>query len=401
MPPAPRLFFSCVEPSADLHASHALAALAAMAPGLRADASGGDFLRRAGANVVIDMRGHAVMGLVEVARHIRFFREAMARTVEYLARERPDAVVLVDAPAYHMRLGAALRRRFPDLPILYYIAPKAWAWKAGRTKKLARFVTRLLCIFPFEEAWFGARGVSAVYVGNPTLDELRPIIARRESRVAGIPRDTRANAQGGPWAGADARTVAVFPGSRAGEVRRMWPLFAETLERLRARFDDLAFTVALAPGVEATMLRALAPLPERTAFVPPGESMSLLSSASFALAKSGTTTLEAALMGVPMVAAYRMHPLTAVAARAVVGRRSRFFTLPNILAGRAIVPEFFQGHATAERLADEAAALLGDPARYRQMQRDLLALRATFGDAPAGERTAAEILAVLGWTPPE
>jgi len=391
------LFFSCVEPSADLHASHVVRAVEGLAPGVRVKAAGGVFLARAGAEVIIDMRGQAVMGLVEVVRHLGFFRQAIRRTLAWVARNRPDAVVLVDAPGYHMRLGLALRRRFPRLPILYFIAPKAWAWQPGRARTLARFVTRLLCIFPFEEEWFGARGLPALYVGNPTLDELRPIIARREARLAAArssPGDeTRVM---GAWPADGLRTVAVFPGSRAAEVRRLWPVFAPALAELRNRLGPLAFSVALAPGVEPTALRALAPIPERTAFVAPGESQAMLSQASFAMAKSGTTTLEAALLGVPMVVAYRMHPITALLARFLVGRHLGWFSLPNILAGRSVVPELFQSEVTAENLRRESEAILGDSARYRRMQRDLVALRGGFGDKPAGERAAEAILSLAG-----
>ena len=385
------IFISTVEASADLHAGHAVRSLARLAPGLAVRAVGGDRLRAAGAEVVLETQGRAAMGFTEVVRHLNFYRDLARRTGDEIARTRPAAVVLVDAGGYHLRLAGRLRARFPDLPILQYIAPKLWAWHESRIKALRRRIRETLCIFPFEEAWFRERGVAARYVGNPTFDQLRPHWERRMEwlRAGGRPGKGMFFS---PWHTGLERTVAVFPGSRPQEIRRMWRCFSETIRLLQNQFDDLLFTVALAPGVDAHDLRRCAPIPGRTAFVEAEWSQRLLSGSVFALAKSGTTTLEAALLAVPMVVAYRAHAATAWLLRRTSLRELRHLSLPNILAGREVVPELLQERATPEALAGAAAPALGDSETYARIVRDLTGLRASFDGEPAGDRAARAIL---------
>ncbi|MCC8190596.1 MAG: lipid-A-disaccharide synthase [Planctomycetes bacterium] len=382
----PRIFLSTTEASAERHASHLVAALRHAAPEIRIDAAGGDVMAQAGAEVAVDTSGRSVMGFWEVFSHLAFYKRAGETILATLQRTRPDALVLVDAPSFHLRVAQRARARWPDLPILYYIAPKAWAWKERRVKNLRRDVTRTLCIFPFEVPFFRERGVDAVYVGNPTLDQLRAVDGKDMSKVLHVENIYRHSHP-------DKGVLAVFPGSRTSELKYLWPTMVHTIALLRRRFPDLKAAVALAPGWTSAKLAAIAPLPDNTMFIP-GESQALLAAASVVLAKSGTTTLEAALLGKPMVVCYAGHATSYHIAKMFV--KLPYISLPNILAGKKLVKEFIQHEATPENLAGEIGLLLSDHRYYRKMRASLLALKDTLGDEHAAARAAREVLAFCG-----
>jgi lipid-A-disaccharide synthase len=370
----PKIFISTAEISAERHAAHLVRALPRDRPGCAVSAAGGALLREAGADIAVDMTGQAVMGFWEALRHLSFYKRAEESILARLEEERHAALVLLDAPSFHLHLARKVRARWPDLPILYYIAPKLWAWKEWRVRNLRRDITRTLCIFPFEVEFFRSRGVDAVFVGNPTLDQLRGVADTGDSDA--------------PERG----LLAVFPGSRNSEIKYLWPVMTGAIALLRARFPELGVAVALAPGWSRERLAEHAPLPDGIAFVE-GDSQKLLASASVVLAKSGTTTLEAALLGKPMAVTYMGHPASFLIAKLFV--KLRHASLPNILSGKCLVNEYLQGDATPEKLAGEIGRLLTDREYYGRMRADLLALRDTLGDEFAATRAAREILSFI------
>ncbi|MCD8140949.1 MAG: lipid-A-disaccharide synthase [Planctomycetaceae bacterium] len=379
----PRIFVSTAEVSAERHASHLVRAFLEENPGSEVNAAGGDLLAGAGASLAVNMTGQAVMGFWEALGHLSFYKRAAESILACLARERHDALVVVDAPSFHLHLARKVHKRWPDLPILYYIAPKLWAWKEWRVKNLRRDITRTMCIFPFEEKFFHDRGVDAVFVGNPTLDQLRRIDGGGMTRVLKV-EDVRRHSDPGRG------VMAVFPGSRTQEIRYLWPVMVETMALVRARFPELKIAVALAPGWSKDKLAEYAPLPEAVSFIH-GESQELLAAASVVLAKSGTTTLEAALLGVPMAVCYAGHAASFYIAKMFV--KLPYVSLPNILAGKRLVQEFLQKDATAENLAGEIIRLLGDHRYYRKMRSKLRDLRRSLGDEFAAVRAAREVAA--------
>ncbi len=377
----PRVFISTAEVSAERHASHLARALRDLIPDLEVNAAGGDMLAAAGADLAVNMTGRGVMGFWEALSQLAFYKRAEDAILRRLAERPHDALVLVDAPSFHLHLAKKVRDRWPGLPILYYIAPKLWAWKEWRVKNLRRDVTRTMCIFPFEVEFFRERGVDAVYVGNPTLDQLREVDGRKMTRVLRV-EDIRRHSE--PERGA----LAVFPGSRSSEVKYLWPVMVETVAELRRRVPDLKVAVAVAPGWSRERLEAHGPAPDGVSFIP-GESQELLAASSVVLAKSGTTTLEAALLGKPMAVCYAGHAASYYIARMFV--KLPYVSLPNILAGKKIVKEFIQHEATAKNLAGEIGRLLADHRYYRLMRAKLLALRDTLGRERAATRAAAEV----------
>jgi lipid-A-disaccharide synthase len=332
MAAGPRVLVSAPEPSGDLHAGPVVTELLRQVPGARVEALGGPEVRAAGAQVRWKMEDYSAFGLAEVLgsipRHARLLTE-WKRAFEARAW---DLVVLVDYPGFHLRVAEAAKRA--GLPVLYYVAPQLWAWRPGRAARLARGVDRLAVILPFEAGYFERLGIPATFVGHPLLD--------------GAPWPTREEGRARLGVGAEERVVAIFPGSRAGEVRRLWPPMRDAAHRLltsgrAGRILVAATDAGEYPGAEGMNLCR-------------GEPRAVMAAADVVLAKSGTTTLECAIAGTPMVVAYAVHPVSAAIGRRLV--KVPHVSLANLVAGREIVPELLQGDVTAERLVAEAAPLL-------------------------------------------
>ncbi len=384
----PLIYLSTGDLSGEQHASALLRALQRLAPGVRCTAMGEEILRAADAEIVCDRRGLRIMGFAEICRHClklyRLFRTAKS----HIAAAQPAVAILVDYPGFHLRLAGAIREVSPATRVVYYIAPKAWAWHESRVCCLKKYVHRLLCILPFEEAWFQARGAPAVYVGNPTLEAMRQIPSREAARAELGIRGS-------------ARLVAIFPGSRPQEIKRMLPVLLEAADILKQRFGladvpapspkGLAFMLALAPGIDAAALQQTSPLPSWLRLC--ASSTALLAAADLALAKSGTIALEAALALVPTVVIYRAHPLSSWLGRRLV--KTPFFSLPNLIAGRPVMAELFQEQAKADKIAEIAGDLLGDAARYEAARAGLREVRQRLGDKIASENAARAVLAEI------
>lgn len=315
----------------------------------------------------------AVMGFVEVARHLPFFVRLRHRVFAALQSERVDLVVPVDYPGFNLRLAAHARRS--GIPVLFYVAPQVWAWKASRTRALARDATAVAAVLPFEEVFLKTRGVNARFVGHPLLD-------------APPPEDDFTT-----WAlrnglDPDRPVLALFPGSRAQEIGRHLELFGMTAEAVAAAYPDVQPVIGTPPDTPLGVY-ARSPWPRMPA------STGLLRHACAALVKSGTTTLEGALAGTPMVVAYRMHPLSYALARRVV--KVPHVALANLIAEKRVIPEFIQGEATPQALSAALLPLLDrtSPVR-RSMVEDLAGIRDRLGSAGAADRVASmaeEILA--------
>ncbi len=317
----------------------------------------------AGVRLVQRSERLSAMGLAEAVRALPIHLRLLRRLKHRFAEGRYDVVVLVDYPGFHLRLAAAAARH--GVPVLYYIAPQVWAWGSWRLPTLRTHVRHLAVILPFEQSYFRQQGIPATFVGHPLLDRPPGPNRRAARRVIGLP--------------IDAPVLALFPGSRPSETRRLWPVFREAAQQLRRVMPDAKLVTAAVPGTS---------YPEAEGFrLWRGDSATVLAAADAGLCKSGTTTLEAALAGMPMVIAYRIHSATyAIARRAV---RLSHVGLVNLVAGRRVAPEFLQQAAVPSALAQAVLPLL-DPAgpAAAQQRADFTAVKAALGRPGAAHRVA-------------
>jgi lipid-A-disaccharide synthase len=367
------------EASADLHAARALLELRALRPGVHAFGVGGPRLREAGLEVVAPAEEISVMGLGEVLPRIPRILGILRALGRAAEARRPRAALLVDLPDFNLRLA----RRLKDLgiPVVYYVSPQVWAWRQGRAKKIAKLVDRMLCILPFEPRCYEGTGLAARFVGHPFAERPPPESKERYRAALGLP--------------AARTTVALVPGSRPSELRRIFPPMLEAAERLRALHPDLQFVVSVAPTLARAALEPyLTSHPGmEVRLVEGGRTDDVVGASDAAIVKSGTSTLEAALMLRPMIVVYRVSWLTYWVGRLLV--KIANFALVNILAGRTIVPELMQGEASPERMASEIERLLSDrTARERQLAA-LREVRASLGEPGAPRRVAEEIAEVM------
>ena len=353
------------EASGDLHAAGVAKELRARQSPFELVGIGGDAMRDAGVRLFEHVEQLAVMGFVEVLRHVpkhwALLREMRAR----IRSGNTALLVLIDYPGFNMKLAAEATAA--GVPVLYYITPQVWAWGAGRLSKLAETVTRAAVILPFEEKLLREHGVHATFVGHPLLDRAQHMPARSEARVVlSLPDESR--------------VLALFPGSRAQEIARHLEAFVATARELERRQPGLRVVVSAAPHVALSERDCPYPIVRSASFT-------VLRAADAAMCKSGTTTLEAAVAGCPLVVAYRTNALTYAAARRLV--KIPDIGLVNVVAGHRVAPEFVQGALQPSTVADALEPLLDQNSAERtRMSRELATVRAALGTPGAARRVA-------------
>ena len=368
---APRIFVSAGEPSGDLHGAGVVKALRERHPDAVIEALGGPRMAAAGATIRHPMEGLAAFGLVEVVTKLRAHVRLLRALRADFRASRYDLVILIDYPGFHVRVAEAARRA--GTKVLYYIAPQLWAWRPGRARRFASAVDRLAVVLPFEQRFFGGLGLRSDYVGHPLVDRgAWPSRAAARARLGIQP---------------ESRVLGIFPGSRSQEIRRLWAPFRDAALQLLREGRCQEVVVAGTPGGEYPD-----PGPLR---IVRGDPVPVFAAADAALAKSGTTTLEAALADVPMVVAYKVHPLTWLMFQRV--RTVEWVSLVNLVAEREVVPELLQHHAEAGPLAEALRPLLdpGDPRTVAQRE-GLAVVRARLGAPGATTRVVALADELLG-----
>jgi lipid-A-disaccharide synthase len=359
------------DPSGDLHASHFIIALKQQAPDIRVAAVGGSLSRAAADEFIEDLAARGVTGFIKPIRQLGFLRHLLKDLRDLFVTRRPAALVCVDFYGFNRRvLGAA---KGAGIPAFYYVSPQVWASRPGRIKVLKTLVRKMLVIFPFEERLYADAGVPVEFVGHPLLDYV----------PAPLPtRSTPPNA-----------VVGLLPGSRASELARHLPVFYDAFARLRSTRPTLTGVLFAAPSQPDS---AYGPLPDGVTLVRETD-YARRRALDVAICSSGTATLENALLGVPMVVVYKMGWVEYRIARAVV--RVPYIGMPNLLAGKLVVPELIQGAATSERIVAEVAALLDDSYGAGSVRAELLAIRqslAAEGAGSAAQRAARAVSDAIG-----
>jgi lipid-A-disaccharide synthase len=379
----PSIMLSAGEASGDLHGGTLCRALAALRPDVKLFGMGGARMAAAGMEVVSDPTAHAATGTSEAVGRVPGLYRAYRALVDRLRAERPGALVVIDFPEFNLRL--ARRACQAGVPVVYFIPPQLWAWRRGRIRQMSRRVAKVLAVLPFERELYERARVPVSFVGHPLLDVLPLDLGRDEAR-------RRLGLDHGET------VVGVLPGSRRGEVARLLPPMAEAAHRLAASGVARRIVLGLAPTVErALVAEILASWTVRDAApveVLEGRTWEVMASADAVLVASGTATLEAALLGSPMVVCYRVSRLTEVMVRLLV--TVPWCSLPNLVAGRAIVPEILQDEVTGERLAAEVTKILEDPMAATTQRTAFKDLRARLGEPGVGGRAAAAVLETAG-----
>jgi lipid-A-disaccharide synthase len=361
MPDAPQrppsIFIVAAEASGDaLGAALARALVAAAPSGVRLSGVGGHAMANAGVASPFPIDELAIIGLTAIPRRLPNIIRRIRETGQQIVAARPDALVIVDSPDFTHRVARQVRRLAPSIPIVDYVSPSVWAWRPGRARAMRAYVDQVLAILPFEPAVHRKLGgPPCTYVGHPLVEriaELRPNAEEARRRLADPP------------------LILALPGSRPNEIRRLAGIFGDAMERLRGRIGAMELVIPTVPNVAAQLRDAVATWTVKPRIVTePAEKWSAFRNARAALAASGTVTLELALAGVPMVAAYRLHVVEAIVARLIrLQARLPSVILANLVVGENVVPELLQEDCTAEKLAVALEPLIADtPERRRQI----------------------------------
>jgi len=381
-----RIFLSAGEASGDMYGAWLIQALRGelRERGHTSSAEffgvGGDAMRAAGCYLVVDAHQIAVVGLAEVVRHLPRIYGLFQKVVRELDRRRPEIAVLIDFPDFNLRLARELHSR--GIPIVYYVSPQLWAWRQSRVEQVRQYVRKMLVIFPFEQRFYAGHGIDARFVGHP-LAELPPPSITRDQFAAQYHLDPA-----GTW-------IALLPGSRQGEVSRIFPSLLEAAQLLG---PDYVYLVPVASTLTEDWLRRFLPSDSKVNVIFTGDAQATLLHARTAAVASGTSTLQAALIGTPFCMVYRVADLSWKLGRPLV--KVERFAMPNLIAERDVVPELVQDNLTPERVASEIRRLLPDGDARRQMieafQQVRERLRSDVPHVGASRRAAKAVLSELG-----
>lgn len=368
------------EVSGDMHAGALIRELKNRLPDLDVWGIGGDALEAEGVRIVYPVREMAVLGLAEVIQRYGFFRRVFREMVRKAEQERPDAVLLVDYPGFNLRFAREMKKR--GIKVLYYVCPQVWAWHRSRIPKMAAIIDHLMVIFPFEVEVFAGTGLPTDFVGHPLVGETQAVLDAPNEAL--------------PWPGT--RKVAVMPGSRRQELDRLLPVMMEAARMLEDEDPEVGFLLAAAsPEAERSILLRLSLIHEaqkpRRVKVVRGKTREILKQADAAWVKSGTSTLEAALMGCPMAVVYKTAALTYWMGRQLV--QVPYLGMVNLLAGHELCPELIQHQANPKRLAATMKKLLKDHELRRNMKNGFAEIRNQLGQYNAAERAAAIVYKAL------
>jgi lipid-A-disaccharide synthase len=372
---AKRIYFVAGEASGDEHGAALMRSLRDLAPDCEFCGRGGPQMKAVAGEAFTNwIDDAAVVGLWEVVKHYGYFREQFAKALAEIEAAKADAVVLIDYPGFNLRLARTLWERAPNLKIIYYISPQVWAWNRGRIRQMARYLDLMLCIFPFEAELYNLSGLRTVFVGHPMIENLA-------KRRTGEPRDPN--------------LIGLFPGSRSREVKKIFPVMLKAIAEIIAVRSATRFEVAAASDVLASEIReylARSSLQEHGRVVI-ADSSGTMQRALAGMVASGTATLESAYFRLPFVLVYKVSWPTYFAARLLM--RVPFLGMPNVLAGREIVPEFLQHEARPKAISQSVLQLVNDSAKREQMIAEFDAVIEKLGESGASAKAARAILAEL------
>lgn len=371
---AQRILIIAGEASGDAHGAGVVRALLRRQPTAEIFGIGGDLMQAAGMKLMYHIREMSFMGFAEVIRHLPLIRSVEKALTGMLTVRRPDVVVLIDYPGFNLRFARIAKRH--GVKVVYYISPQVWAWKRGRVKTMKRIIDKMLVVFPFEVPIYRQHGIPVEFVGHPLMEEMKPPGDRSSfCRTHGLDGEKE--------------FIAVIPGSRKQEIRKLLPVMVEAARK--AAGENRHVVVAVAPNLSKEEYTGLVPAESNMTYIQHA-THDVMHHAVFAFVTSGTATLETACSGTPMVVVYKTSPITYWIARLVV--RIKNIALVNIVAGKTVVPELIQGQVTVDNLVREANAILTNPHRTAAMTDDLAFVRRQLGGPGASAKAAEAILSI-------
>ncbi len=362
------------EASGDMHGANLVRELLRMDPNIKFFGMGGDMMKAAGVNISHHVREMAIVGIVEVISKLPLIKRAMKDMENLLDIIKPEVVVLIDYPGFNLRLAKRAKDR--GIKVVYYISPQVWAWHKSRVKTIAKVVDKMMVVFPFEVPFYEAAGVNVEFVGHPLMDVV-PVESERDeirSRLGFNRSDT---------------VIGLLPGSRKKEIELLLPEMVKAAGLIAKNREEVRFAVPVAGTLDIEYIKGFTSGASAEINIFSGRAYDVMAASDFLLVASGTATLEAAIVGTPMAMTYRMAPLTYFIGRRLVNLE--FGSLPNIIAGKGIIPEFVQHNATGEKMAEEVLKVLSDTGRMAEMKEDLRKVREALG-GPGASRRAAEIV---------
>ncbi len=363
------------EKSGDIHGAELMQALKKQDSTMQADAVGGEFLYSAGANILIDSKKMGVVGIAEILGNFSFFYGIYKKLTRAIDSGEYDAVILIDYPTLNLRLAKRAKKR--GLKVFYYISPQLWAWREGRVETVKKYVDVMFVILPFEEEYYRKHGVSACYIGHPFLDTVQ--LHKTEDEFL----KTYAIAP-------HKRLIGITPGSRMNEVNALSSLLFGTAEKLYNKYPDLHFLIPCASTIDIKELEKQLSTYHFPSTILQKDRYEAMAYSRLLLMKSGSSTLEAGILGTPMVIVYRLNPLTYFIAKRLV--KIKMAGLVNIVLGKMVAPELLQHDATVENLLREAEKFLNDTAYYNGVKEELSKVKSLLQE-PEGTAKAARIIA--------
>jgi len=366
------------EVSGDLHGALLMEAIHHIDPEVHFFGVGGERLARGGMKLLYPSQSLSVVGITEVLFKIRSILKALRGLKQSLDQERPDLAILIDFPDFNLRLAKIAHRK--GIPILYYISPQVWAWRPKRVKLIAQWVKKVVVLFPFEVPIYEAAGVDVEWVGHPLLDIVKPTLSK-EVAFQRFGLDPKR------------RIIALLPGSRIHEVKRLLPLLLASAQLLQKEILDLQFIIPLAPGIHETTLSPWMRNISIPVKVVEGWTYDVMNLAELLITASGTATLEAAILGKPMVIVYKVSFLSYWIGRALI--QVDHIGLVNLVAGKEIAPELIQNDVNPQKIAEEAIRILRDPILCRRMTNSMVVVRQSLGEPGAVQRAAAIVTSLL------
>ena len=366
----PTYFIIAGEQSADNHGASLMTAIRAQNHDIEFRGIGGKKMIKAGLNSLENIDKMAVMGFVEVIKHLRFFRNVTMKVLEEIDNCQPRQIILIDYPGFNLRMAKKIKEKF-DIPITYYISPQLWAWKENRITIIRKYIDQMLVIFPFEEEWYREREVKAKFVGHPIFDEWTPSSKEELCKLLNL--------------NVDNRIITLYPGSRLQEVKKHLPILIQAAAKLRNEDTSLQFILGATPQIDWTQwilpdwIQVESKYPQK-----------VLECAELALVASGTATLEAAVFGTPMIIIYKMASISWWISRVLVS--VPFAGMVNIIARREIMPELLQKNATPEKVFSTASSILKNPEKMEKMMADLKKVQLKLKGGGASNKAATHIL---------